>query len=255
MDDKMKVLFLASDPFENGAPLQLDEEVRAVRRAIERGSARDALELIPLFALRVRDLQEALLRHQPQVVHFAGHGGAAGVVLGDEHGQPRTVGKEALGKLFGLMNGSIKAVVLNGCDTLGTVEAMSGAVDYTIGMNRPITDTSAIVFAEAFYVALAMGQPVRTSFDLAVIQLEMEGSEGSDTPVLRVRPGVDSTLALVSPRAPAAAAPPPPAPERGSAGQRRRMMNDIRLSPNDAPFGGGDDLDDGAMVNRIGLTR
>lgn len=41
-------------------------------------------------------------------------------------------------------------VVLNGCDTLPTVEALGELVDYAIEMNRPLSDAAAIVFAEAF---------------------------------------------------------------------------------------------------------
>ena len=235
MPDKIKVLFLASDPFREGAPLRLDEEVRAIRRAIDRGSARDTLELVPLFALRTRDLQEALMRYQPQVVHFASHGSEPGdIILGDEYGRPRPVGKEALGRLIGILNNAVKAVVMNGCDTLGTVEVLSEVVDYAIGMNRPVTDDSAIVFAEAFYVALSMGQPVGASFDLAVNQLQLEGNDESTTPVLRIRAGVDTAVPLITPRA--VEAPLPPA--AGEAGRKAGQMENVfgRFTTDEAEF-------------------
>jgi hypothetical protein len=205
MTDRIRVLFLASDPFRDQAPLRLDEEVRAIDHALRRGSA---VELVAHFATRTRDLQDALMRHDPQVVHFAGHGGDPGVLyLGDEYGRPRPVGKEALAKLFGILDEWIKVVVLNGCDTLPTVEALGEVVDYAIGMNRPLTDAAAIVFAEAFYGALAMGRTVKDSFDLGVNQPEIEGSDESATPVLRIRPGVDPAVPLAArPTAPRQAA-------------------------------------------------
>jgi hypothetical protein len=209
MRDRIKVLFLASDPFRDRAALRLDEEVRAIDHAIRRGSARDRVELVPHFATRTRDLQDALMKHDPQIVHFAGHGDDPGVLyLGDEHGRPRAVGKEALGKLFGILDEWIKVVVLNGCDTLPTVEVLSEVVDYAIGMNRPLTDASAIVFADAFYGALAMGRTVRKAFELAVNQMELEGNAESTTPVLRIRAGVDPDVPLVT--VPAVAPPTPP---------------------------------------------
>ncbi|WP_325312330.1 CHAT domain-containing protein [Longimicrobium sp.] len=202
MMDKIKVLFLASDPFRDRAPLRLDEEVRAMDHAIRKGSARDRVELVACFATRRRDLQDALLRHDPQIVHFAGHGGGTGVLyLGDEHGRPRPVGKEALAKLFGILRECIRVVFLNGCDTLPIVEALGEVVDYAIGMNRPLTDPSAVVFAQAFYGALAMGQTVQASFELAISQLELEGNVEAAIPVLRVRPGVDPAVPLVTPPA------------------------------------------------------
>jgi hypothetical protein len=200
MRDKIKVLFLASDPFFDRAPLRLDEEVRAVGNALRKGTARDSVELIPYFATRTRDLQEALLRHDPQIVHFAGHGGGSGVIyLGDAQGRPGAVGKEALAKLFGLLSEWVKVVILNGCDTLPIVEALSEVVDYSIGMNQPLGDASAISFARAFYGALGMGKSVQASFDLAVIQLEIEGNPDASIPVLHVRPGVDPVTPLVAP--------------------------------------------------------
>jgi len=215
MRDKIRVLFLASDPFRDRAPLRLDEEVRAIEHAIRRGRERDRVELIPHFATRTRDLQDALLRHDPQVVHFAGHGGGTGALyLGDEHGRPHPVGKEALAKMFGILREWIRVVILNGCDTLPTVEALGEVVDYAIGMNRPLTDPSAIVFAQAFYGALAMGQTVQASFDLAVNQLELEGNAEATTPVLRIRSGVDSSLLLVAARTAA----PPLTAEGGNGG-------------------------------------
>jgi hypothetical protein len=159
---------------------------------------RDRVELVAHFDTRTGELGDALLRHDPQVVHFAGEGDDPCLLyLGDEHGQPRPVAKEALAKLFGDLSEWIEVVVLNGCDTLPTVEALSEVVDYAIGMDRPLGDASAIVFAQAFYGALAMGRTVKTSFELAVSRLGIEGSAESIAPVLRIRPGVDPSVPLV----------------------------------------------------------
>ena len=50
--DRIRVLFLASNPHAPTAPLRLDEEVRRIDRALRRGKARDALELVSHFAAR-----------------------------------------------------------------------------------------------------------------------------------------------------------------------------------------------------------
>ncbi|HEU0299431.1 MAG TPA: CHAT domain-containing protein [Longimicrobium sp.] len=201
-NDRIRVLFLAADPFTDRAPLQLGEEVRAIDHAIQRGTARDALQLVSHFATRTRDLQEALLRHRPRIVHFSGHADQPGVIyLGDEHGRPRAVDKQVLGSLFGILSDTVRMVVLNGCDTLPVVEVLSGVVDYAIGMDRPVTDASAIAFAEAFYRGLAFGQGVRTAFDLAVVQLRMDHPSEAVIPVLRVREGVDPQAVLAPPAA------------------------------------------------------
>lgn len=205
MQDKVEALFLASDPFRDGASARLHGEVRGIERAIGDSRARERVKLVPYFAPRTRDLQDALLLHDPQIVHFAGPGDGRGLIyLADGYGRRGVVEKEALAKLFGILSEWIKVVVLNGCDTLGIVEALGGVVDYAIGMDRPLGDASAIVFAEAFYGALGMGKPVQASFDLAVGRLESEGHAASALPVLRVRPGVDLAVPLVASSGPPA---------------------------------------------------
>ncbi|HEX6911330.1 MAG TPA: CHAT domain-containing protein [Longimicrobium sp.] len=200
MRDRLKVLFLAADPFRSGARLELGEEMRAIDEAIQRGSARGSVELVSHFATRTRDLQYALLRHEPHVVHFAGHGAEQGAIyLGDENGQPRAVGKEALGRLFCILDGEVRAVVLNGCHTLAVAEEVSQAVDFAVGTRRRISDGAAIGFAAAFYTALAFGRGVRQAFDLAVNQLQVDGSADADVPVLRVRDGVEDRPVLAVP--------------------------------------------------------
>jgi hypothetical protein len=168
------------------------------------------VKLVPCFAPRTRDLQDALLLHDPRIVHFAGPGDGGGVIhLADAYGRRGVVEKEALAELFGILSEWIKVVILNGCDTLPLVETLGGVVDYAIGMDQPLGDASAIVFAEAFYGALATGRPVQASFDLAVGGLNGEAHAASTIPVLRIRPGVDPAVPLVAP-----AGPPCPAGER-----------------------------------------
>jgi hypothetical protein len=202
MRDKIKVLFLAADPFRNGARLELGEEMRAIEHAIQQGSARDSLEFVSHFATRSGDLQYALLKHEPQIVHFSGHGDRGGMLyLGDEHGGRREVDKAALGKLFGALKGEVRVVVLNGCHTLPVAAVLSRIVDYAIGTRDRISDETAIRFSEAFYSALAFGRDVRQAFELAVSQLQVDGSREADVPVLRVRPGATpEPLPAASPR-------------------------------------------------------
>ncbi|HEV3048983.1 MAG TPA: CHAT domain-containing protein [Longimicrobium sp.] len=216
MQDKLKVLFLASDPFRDGALLRLDRELRAIGRAIRRGRARDSVELVSHFATRVSELREAVLQHQPHVVHFAAQGDAPGTIcLADENGHPQPLDREALRSLFGALNHTVRVVVLNGGYTPETVEALSEVVDYSVGMNRPISDASAIHFAEAFYTALAMGRNVLAAFELAVSQLELEGNPDASIPLRRIRRGVNLDLPLVARPAEAAEGPRPPGRENG----------------------------------------
>jgi hypothetical protein len=212
MAGKIKILFLAADPFEDRAPLRLAEEARAITEAIERGAEGSALEIAHCWAVRTGDLQRALLKHRPQIVHFAGHGSRDdGIHLGDEYGSPRAVGREALGKLFAILKPGPAVVVLNACDTAPMAEAFSGVVDYTVAMNAPLPDSWGVRFAEAFYGALSFGVTVREAFELGVSRLEIDGAPGETIPMLAVREGVDEAQTIASFREQPAVTPAPAA--------------------------------------------
>jgi hypothetical protein len=189
-NDRVKVLFLAADPFQNGAPLQLDREMRAVYHATQHWTPSHTLEFVADFATRTRDLQAVLLRHQPQIVHFTAHGGQSGAIwLQDEHGTPRAADEHALGSLFRALAGTTRVVVLNGCATGPVVEALGDMVDYVVGLS-PMTDDSAIAFAAAFYTSLSFNGSVGTAFELAVAQLRLTFPSEAAGSILRIRPGV-----------------------------------------------------------------
>lgn len=105
----MKILFLAANPVDVVSRLRIDEEIREVSQKIRLGTHRDHLELVPELAVRAGDLQAALLRHQPEIVHFSGHcHHSGGIMLEVENGNRRVVNREALTKLFRILKGNIR---------------------------------------------------------------------------------------------------------------------------------------------------
>ncbi|MBR8841030.1 MAG: hypothetical protein DSM106950_45525 [Stigonema ocellatum SAG 48.90 = DSM 106950] len=96
------ILILAANPT-NTSRLRLDAEVREIEEGLQRASKGGQFRLVQKWAVRSRDFYRAILEHQPQIVHFCGHGtGSDGIVLEDDTGQSTLVEKEALSKLFKL---------------------------------------------------------------------------------------------------------------------------------------------------------
>ncbi|MDB4916633.1 MAG: hypothetical protein JWM95_4277 [Gemmatimonadetes bacterium] len=191
MTRKIRVLLLAANPFD-GAHLRLDHEARAIHEAIRLGNEREALDFRTAWAVRTGDLQTALNEHQPHVVHFAGHASARdGIYLEDDGGSPKPVSKEALAGLFRVFSTSIRLVVLNACHSQSTTDAFHEIIDYTVGMQRLISDEAAILFSSALYGALASGSSVKDAFALGVNRLLIEGSSESETPAFYAKFGVD----------------------------------------------------------------
>ena len=222
---KIKVLFLASDPFKTH-PLALDEEIRAITAQIRSADYRDTLELISAWAVRPGDLQQLLLQHRPHVVHFSGHGTQghpdggpsssgsrpvrhlvpkdgsqeARLILMGEGGQPQPVGQEALVELFDVLRDDIRLVVLNACDSKPQAEAIARVVGCCIGTNTAIGDKAAITFAAAFYRALGFGRDVQTAYRLGKNELKLQGIPEDTTLELLTRNGVHASgLVLITP--------------------------------------------------------
>jgi len=204
---KVKILFLAANPA-GTQPLQLDEEIRQITAKIRASEHCDALELVSLWAVRPDDLHQGLLEHKPHIVHFSGHGSStAEIILQDQNRNPKPVTKAALLALFRALKDNVRVIVLNACSTRPQAKALGEIIDCVVGMNKPIGDDAAMVFAASFYRAIGFGRSVQEAFDLGKVALLLEGIPENKTPELFVRKDVDaSTLSLVGPSSKPAAA-------------------------------------------------
>jgi len=191
MPEKIKILFLASNPTDISR-IRVDEELREIDERISLGSHRDRFELIPHFAVRPRDLTNGLLRHQPHILHFSGHGStSAGIVLEDNNGKTKLVAGADLAELLSIIKDNLRVVVLNSCYSALQASGITETIDCAIGMNDKVGDRSAIIFSASFYEGLAFGRSIYEAFRLGVVQLKTEGATGATTPTLLTRQGVD----------------------------------------------------------------
>ena len=84
----IKILFLAANPKDTDR-LRLDEEVRDIQERLRMATLGSQFAVEQELAVRVNDLQEHLLRHQPQIVHFSGHGSRAGRIVLESQSGPQ----------------------------------------------------------------------------------------------------------------------------------------------------------------------
>ncbi len=79
------ILILAANPLSTSR-LRLDQEVREIEEGLQRAPQGAQFRLVQKWAVRQRDFYRAILEHQPQIVHFCGHGEASdGIVLEDDN--------------------------------------------------------------------------------------------------------------------------------------------------------------------------
>lgn len=188
---KVKILLLSANPAGTTA-LGLDEEMRAITQKIRAAEHRDLIEIVTAGAVRPDDLLQALNEHRPHVVQFSGHGSSNDeIVICDEDGTPKPVGKDALVALFESTRGNVRVVVLNCCYSRPQAEAIVSIVPCAIGMKDSVGDRAALVFAASFYRAIAFAHSVKTAFQQGIAALKLEGIAEDDIPELIAQDGVD----------------------------------------------------------------
>lgn len=180
-----RILILAANP-QNTDRLRLDEEVREILAALEESRNRDEFEIITRWAVRVDDLQKFLLDHNPQIVHFSGHGsGENGLILEDELGNACMVSTNALATLFSLFQVTIQCVCLNACYSEVQAEAIHASIPFVVGMNQPIGDKAAIKFAKGFYRAIGANRSIEEAYEFGRNAIDLQHHPDVSVPVIK----------------------------------------------------------------------
>ncbi|MBF0383781.1 MAG: CHAT domain-containing protein [Magnetococcales bacterium] len=193
MDSKVKILMLAANP-KNTTNLRLDEEVREISDRLFRSEFRDRIIINQHWATRVSDISESLLRYNPNIVHFSGHGNQDGeLIFEDNSGKSISLSKSSISDLFRILKDDIKCVVLNACYSENQARAIADHIDCVVGMSSEIDDNSAVNFASGFYRAIGFNRSIQTAFDLAKNEIDLEGNKGCTVPIIITKNDADAS--------------------------------------------------------------
>jgi len=183
-----KILILSANPTDTNK-LRLDEEVREIQEGLRLARNREQFEMITRWAVRPQDLRRALLEHEPQIVHFCGHGsGNQGLALEDNTGRMHLVSTESLATLFKLFKNKVECVLLNACYSQVQAEAIYQNINYVIGMNREIGDRAAIDFAVGFYDALGANRSYEEAYAFGCSAIDLNNIPESNIPIIHKNP-------------------------------------------------------------------
>lgn len=179
------ILFLAADPT-NASRLRLGQEVRDIQEKLQLAKMREKFILHQRMSVRPTDVTQALLDLRPTIVHFAGHGTAAGqLCLEDSTGRVHAVDPAAITELFEQFKDQVKCVVLNACYSEEQAGAIAEHIDHVIGMHGAIGDEAALAFAAGFYQALGGGCTIEEAYKLGRVQIRLQGIPEHLIPILR----------------------------------------------------------------------
>ena len=170
----IKVLILAANPPDTEA-LRIDREISEIQKTIRSGKDRDNIEVSIHLAVGPADISQALLDHEPRLVHFAGHGGgpSGSIAVENDYGLAHIMPVDGVDHLFRTFGSSVHCVLVNACDTEKLAWELSAVVPYAIGMRQSVRDMSSIRFSAGFYQTLAAGKSIEEAFQLGVIMLMM----------------------------------------------------------------------------------
>ena len=203
------ILILAANPSDT-ARLRLSQEVRDIEEGLSLSAERDRFNIVSQWAVRPKDLSRALLKHQPQIVHFSGHGhGNQGLAFESDTGSAQHISGDALADLFQLCP-NVECVFLNACYSTVQAEAISQHVGYVIGMNADIGDRAATQFAVGFYDALGYHRPIPEAYKFGLSAIALQGIDEATTPVLLTKS--ESTAKTIAPAPPVISTTPEPIP-------------------------------------------
>ncbi|MGD1699092.1 NACHT domain-containing protein [Dapis sp. BLCC M229] len=173
-----KILILAANPRKD---LDLRREIHILKSRIERSQAQDEQDEFEVeigSGVSSAQIQTLFHKHQPQIVHFCGHGaGKQGLVFEDDESE-KLVSNEALSDLFKLFSHQVECVLLNACYSDIQATEISRHINYVVGMKQAIRDDAAIVFARGFYQALGYKQSIENAYDLGcnAIKIQIDNS-------------------------------------------------------------------------------
>lgn len=185
------ILLLASAP-DDLERVEISREFNEIDEKIRHSQYRDHFTIHQKWNVPADELTGVLMRFEPDIFHFSGHGTALGDLLfALPTGDAIAARSSTIAALFRIIPG-VRCVVLNACFSADLAESIAAHVDVVIGMSRSVGDRDSIVFTTGFYEALGYGRSLGQAFELAKLRIDLAGCPDQDVPRAFARPGVDA---------------------------------------------------------------
>lgn len=230
----MHTLFLSAN-VDPDSPLAVDKEFNRVRERLRAVDAAWASGIDHWPDIRLEQLPGRLLDHAHAILHFSGHCGADGAVhMRDLEARTVPLDPHGLADLIGEFSDSVRLVVLNACFSEALAVELVKRVEVVVGMRTVVSDHAGVVFAPAFYEALASGRSVGKAFKIAKALVATLGKDQARTLQCHTRTDIDADQVFIAIGSPPGDVPPPNGPEESNEQQiGPRKIGNIELTLKD----------------------
>jgi CHAT domain len=132
-NDRIRILFLIAEPTDS-ARLRSRQELRDIKERLQLANERERFVLDYELSSRPEEISQAILKIQPQIIHFSGHGTSNGeLCFEDSLGRMQPVEPHVLAELFELVADWVECVVLNACYSDIQAQAIVQHIPFVIG--------------------------------------------------------------------------------------------------------------------------
>jgi hypothetical protein len=172
MAQELKVLVLNATPDPTAPvdrdylPIRPDKEAMMLRERML-GISNPSRQLIfeTVYATRPDQIQQEMVRHDPKILHFSGHGGVGALAFEDRYGQSVPVTGTLLARIVKAY-GELECLILHACYSDEIAKACAEYVPHVVGSTDAISDETAPSFTSMFYQALATGRSYAAAFEM-----------------------------------------------------------------------------------------
>src|SRR5687767_10497330 len=115
MEKTYKILFMSANP-EDSTKLKVTKECNLIEDSILRANLRDRFDIRQRHDISTKDFLPILLYHQPQILHFSGHGSKdSSLIFINDDGTKKKISPIVLEEIFKNFSDKIDLVFLNAC--------------------------------------------------------------------------------------------------------------------------------------------
>ena len=151
-------------------------EIIEIERILERMRFEEVVDVHIVKQTNREVLRRAIIDFKPHVFHFIGHGTKTGLALERVDGTADLLPSELLIEIL-KQAGTVRAVVLNACDSDGIARTLAEQGMASVGMQYAIRKEAAVHFCRALYESLTSGIAFDESVNNARFAVRVECGE------------------------------------------------------------------------------